>query len=191
MNDKFPYGYDVNAYINKAFELMKEEFPWATRDMITKHNYYGIKKMGDDYQYVSFYSQGDGSMKAYTEAIDCEEFIRRLASGHDWELELANPVKETFKVHAKNRYSGGWYLEDYRFQKHKLGGFSTFVQAGNRSAGGSRTFFIPASYFRLPWDEFLDKYLQLVSPGPFYVDRDDLENTKGLKTFLGYEETTD
>ena len=27
--------------------------------------------------------------------------------------------------------------------------------------------------------------------GPFYVDRDDLENTKGLKTFLGYEETTD
>ena len=55
----------------------------------------------------------------------------------------------------------------------------------------ARTFFIPASYFKLPWDEFLDKYLQLVSPGPFYVDRDDLENTKGLKTFLGYEETTD
>ena len=141
MNDKFPYGYDVNAYINKAFELMKEEFPWATRDMITKNNYYGIKKVGDEYQY--------------------------------------------------DRYSGGWYLEDYRFQKHKLGGYSTFVQAGNRSAGGSRTFFIPASYFKLPWDEFLDKYLQLVSSGPFYVDRDDLENTKGLKTFLGYEETTD
>lgn len=34
MNEKFPYGYDLNAYIDKAFEQMKADFPWATRDMI-------------------------------------------------------------------------------------------------------------------------------------------------------------
>ena len=26
MSKKFPYGYDVNAYIDKAFEQMKAEF---------------------------------------------------------------------------------------------------------------------------------------------------------------------
>ena len=33
MNEKFPYGYDLNAYIDKAFEQMKADFPWATRGM--------------------------------------------------------------------------------------------------------------------------------------------------------------
>ena len=186
MNKKFPYGYDVNAYIDKAFELMKEEFPWATGDMITKNTNYGIEKVDGDYQYVSYYSQNDGTLKAYPEDIDCEEFIRRLASGHDWDLEIANPVKETIDVPATNTCRGDWFLEIYRIQKHELGGYSAFVQAGNRSAGGSGTFFIPASYLKLPWDEFLDKYLELVNPGSFYVDRNDLENAEGLKEFLGF-----
>lgn len=186
MIKKFPYGYDVNAYIDKAFEQMKKDFPWATRDMIAEHTNYGIEKVGDDYQFVSYHSRYDGSLKAYPEDIDSEEFIRRLASGHDWELEKANRVKATLDVPATNRCSGDWFLEIYRIQKHELGGYSAFVQAGNRSAGGSRTFFIPASYLKLPWEEFLDKYLELVNPGSFYVGRDDLENTEGLKEFLGF-----
>ena len=186
MSKKFPYGYDVNAYIDKAFEQMKEDFPWATRDMITKNTNYGIKKIDGDYQFVSYYSKNDGTLKAYPEDIDFEEFIHRLASGHDWDLERANPVMETIDVPATNTCSGDWFLEIYRIQKHELGGYSVFVQAGNRSAGGSRTFFIPASYLKLPWDEFIDKYLELVNPGSFYVDRNDLENAEGLKDFLGF-----
>ena len=58
MNEKFPYGYELDAYIDKAFEMMKEDFPWATRDMIAKQTYYGIEKVGDDYQYVSYYWPG-------------------------------------------------------------------------------------------------------------------------------------
>ena len=102
MNKKFPYGYDVNAYIDKAFEQMKEDFPWATRDMIAEHTNYGIEKVGDNYQFVSYYSMYDGTLKAY------------------------------------------------------------------------------------PWEEFLDKYLELVNPGSFYVGRVDLENAEGLKEFLGF-----
>ena len=186
MNEKFAYGYDMDAYIDKASEQMKEDFPWATRDMIADHTYYGIEKVGDDYQYVSYSSWHDGTLKAYPENIDCEEFLRRLASGHDWELERANPVKEFIDVPSSCRCSGDWFLETYRIQKHQLGGYSAYVQAGNRSAGGSRTFFIPASYLKLPWEDFLDKYLDLVPPGPFYVGRSDLENCPGLKEFLGY-----
>ena len=48
MNEKFPYGYELDAYIDKAFEMMKEDFPWATRDMISKQTYYGIEKVGDE-----------------------------------------------------------------------------------------------------------------------------------------------
>ena len=186
MNKKFPFGYDVNAYIDKAFEQMREDFPWATRDMIAEHTNYGIEKVGDDYQYVSYHAKYDGTLEARPNDIDSEEFIRRLSSGHDWELESTNPVKETMDVPASCRCSGDWFLEVYRIQKHELGGFSAHVQAGNRSAGGSRTFFIPASYFKLPWEVFLDKYLELVPPGSFYVDRDDLENAVGLKEFLGF-----
>ena len=102
MNKKFPYGYDVNAYIDKAFEQMKEDFPWATRDMIAEHTNYGIEKVGDNYQFVSYYSMYDGTLKAY------------------------------------------------------------------------------------PWEEFLDKYLELVNPSSFYVGRDALENAEGLKEFLGF-----
>ena len=46
MNEKFPYGYDLNAYIDKAFEQMKADFPWATRDMIAEHTCFGIEKVG-------------------------------------------------------------------------------------------------------------------------------------------------
>ena len=30
MSEKFPYGYDLNAYIDKAFEQMKADFPSGT-----------------------------------------------------------------------------------------------------------------------------------------------------------------
>ena len=186
MSKKFPYGYDVNAYIDKAFEQMKQDFPWATREMIAENTNLGIEKVGDDYQYVSYHSQYDGTLKPYPEDIDCEEFLHRLASGRDWELQRANPVKERIDVEATNGCLGDWYLECYRIQKHQLGGYSAYITAGNRSAGGSRTIFIPASYFKLPWDEFLDKYLDLVSPGSFYVSRADLERDPRVKEFLGF-----
>lgn len=186
MDKKFPYGYDVNAYIDKAFEQMKEDFPWAKREMIVEDNNLGIEKVGDDYQYVSYRSRYDGTLVPIPLDVDCDEFIHRLASDHSWELGRENHVRETIDVPAKRTCSGDWYLEIYRIQKHELGGYSAYVQAGNRSAGASRTFFIPASYFKLTWEEFLDKYLELVSPGVFYVGKDDLENAPGLKEFLGY-----
>ena len=186
MSEKFPYGYDVNAYIDKAFEQMKADFPWATREMIAENTNVGIEKIGDDYQYVSYHSRYDGTLKSYPEDIDCEEFLRRLANGRDRELGRANPVKEYIDVEATNGCSGDWYLESYQIRKHQLGGYSAHITAGNRSAGGSRTIFIPASYFKLPWEEFLDKYLDIVSPGSFYVGRTDLERDPRIKEFLGF-----
>ena len=98
MNKKFPYGYDVNAYIDKAFEQMKADFPWATRDMIAEHTCYGIAKVGGDYQYVAFWNNDEGKPEPYPQKTDCEGFLVKLANGHEWELERANPVKEYIDV---------------------------------------------------------------------------------------------
>jgi hypothetical protein len=95
-------------------------------------------------------------------------------------------VKERIDVETSNRCSGDWFLECYRIQKHEKGGYSVYVTAGNRSAGGSKTVFIPASYFKLSWEEFLDKYLDLATPGSFYVGRADLERDPRIKEFLGF-----
>ena len=186
MNKKFPYGYDVNAYIDKAFEQMKELYPWAKKEMLRKNWSYAIEEVDGDYQFVTYFKWNDGEIERNVLNCDGEKFIETfIDQHHDW-IEDENPVTETCDVSSSCKYSRDWYLEIYRFQKHQLGGYSAFVQAGNRSAGASRTFFIPPAYFKLPWEEFLDKYLDLVPPGPFYVSRSDLEKAKGLKEFLGY-----
>lgn len=121
MNEKFPYGYDVDAYIDKAFEQMKKDFPWATRDMIAEQQYLGIAKVGGDYQYVRYYSMSDGMLSPRPMNVDSQEFIRRLASGHERALEHANPVKNYINVPASCRCRGDWFLEIYRIQKHEKG----------------------------------------------------------------------
>ena len=93
MVKKFPYGYDVNAYIDKAFEQLKADFPWATREMIAEHTLYGIAKVGSRYQYVAFWSNDEGKPEPYPQKTDCEGFIKKLYEGHEWELERANPRK--------------------------------------------------------------------------------------------------
>ena len=40
---------------------------------------------------------------------------------------------------------------------------------------------------KFPYGHDVDKYLEQVSPGPFYVGRNDLENCPGLKEFLGFK----
>ena len=186
MNEKFPYGYDVNAYIDKALERMKEQYPWAKKEMFRKEWSYAIEQENGEYQYVAYFNWGKGEIERRVLNCDGEEFIETVIDHHhDW-IEDENPVTATFNVQTSCKFSRDWFLEDYRFQKHELGGYSTFIQAGNRSAGGSRTFFIPPAYFKLPWEEFLDKYLELVPPGFFYASRADLENAEGLKEFLGF-----
>ena len=58
MNEKFPYGYDVNIYIDKAFEQMKESYFWATKEMLNPEWTYAIEQDEDgEYQYVTYYDQ--------------------------------------------------------------------------------------------------------------------------------------
>ena len=59
MSKKFPYGYDVDIYIEKAITKMKETYFWANKDMFDKKYEFSIKKIADKYQYVSIYHWDD------------------------------------------------------------------------------------------------------------------------------------
>ena len=116
-----------------------------------------------------------------------EDFYSAILNHNEYKIASYNPIKDTFKVPiACGTDAHGWYLERYEFSSHELGGYTVFVQAGDRTTGGSRTFYIPQDYFDGTFDEFLDKYTVLV-PRSFGMGKEDLKNTKGLKEFLGFK----
>lgn len=83
---------------------------------------------------------------------------------------------------------GGWMLERYEFHKLANGTYQAFIQGGDRYTGGSRTFDIPKDYLDGTYEEFLDKYEQLVPGGHFGLSKEDLLVDGGLKAFLGLME---
>lgn len=185
MSKKFPYGYDVNKYIDVAVEKMKYTFFWASRDIFDDRYEYFIEKIGNRYKYISIYH---GSDKDYREVLDCgcEEFIQTIMNNQEYAMEKANPVKDVYVVPGQSgKTVADWHLERYEFRSHLLGGYSVFCQAGDRVAGGSRTFFIPNAFFKGNYDSFLDKYITLV-PSAFGFTKEELLNIPELKKFLGY-----
>ena len=190
MSKKFPYGYDVNVYIDKAFEQLKELYPWAEKRMFRKEYRYAIeKKENGRYAFVTYYTWSDHTIERTVLDCDSEQFIQIFIQHHSSWIEWENPVKETLNL--KELIPGGtmirgWYMECYEIRSHVKGGFSVYLQAGDRSAGASRTIFIPPAFFKLSWDEFLDKYVELVSPFAFYLGKEELKDAPGLKEFLGF-----
>ena len=65
--------------------------------------------------------------------------VKKFPYGYDVNAYIDKAFEQYIDVPATNTYSCDWYLEIYRIRKHELGGYSAYVQAGNRSAGGSRT----------------------------------------------------
>ena len=186
MSQKFPYGHDVNCYIDKAIEKMKYTYPWVKKEIFDKRYEYFIEKVGNRYQYTTTYHWKGSSPEKKTLFVDGEEFIERIIWDQEYAIQDYNKVKDIFVVPGQEgKVLTGWHLEAYEFRKHELGGYSVFCQAGDRVTGGSRTFFIPPSYFEGDYDEFLDQYIELVPPA-FGFTREELANIPELKKFLGY-----
>jgi len=185
MSKKFPYGYDVQEYIDRAIEKMRYTYPWAKEELFDERYKFRIEKKNNRYQYVFNYKDKYSNSR---EILDCDgdEFIGKIINYQTFAIENANPVIDVFVVPGQSGKSfAGWYLENYEFRKHELGGYSVFCQAGDRVTGGSRTFFIPPDYFKGSYEEFLDKYIELVPPS-FGFTKEELLNIKELKKFIGY-----
>ena len=185
MSKKFPYGYDVNVYIDKAVEKMKFTYPWASRDLFDNRYEYYIEKKNNKYEYCYVYHYDDEDRK-YVLDKDGDGFIDYIIFQQEYKIESYNEVTDVFVVPGQSgKCLHGWYLERYEFRKHEMGGFSVFCQAGDRTTGGSRTFFIPPSYFKGTYEEFMDKYIELVPPS-FGFTKEELLKIPELKKFLEY-----
>lgn len=187
MEERFPLGLDVEAYLDKALEALRETYPWAERQQFRKERRYAIEETADGPRFVTYFRWSDGSVER--EVLDCDagKFIETVISqNRDW-IEDANPETERFDVPLRGGIDAhGWLFEQYTFAKHELGGYSVTVTAGNRSAGGSRTFFIPPEFFAGSYDDFLAQYAELVPAYAFGLDTEYLAETEGLRAFLGF-----
>ena len=75
----------------------------------------------------------------------------------------------------------------YVFSKLKTGAYRVDVQAGDRVTGANRTFFItPYCFEAKTYEEFLNRYLEIVPGEDFGLSRKNLLPDKELKRFLGY-----
>ena len=61
------------------------------------------------------------------------------------------------------------------------------VTAGDRTAGGSREFFItPYCFEAKTYEQFLERYLEIVPENSFGLGKKELLPNEELKKFLGY-----
>ena len=98
-----------------------------------------------------------------------------------------NPVVAEYAVPFGSVVANGWCLEKYIVYKLKSGDYKVFVQAGDRTAGGSREFFITPDCFEAKtYDEFLERYLEIVPGSSFGLNKQDLAPDMELKKFFGY-----
>ncbi len=153
--------------------------------MLEKNWRYAIKQVEGDWEFVRAYR--DENDYTVCDCSSAERFIESVEYDYQNAALAANPVVATFAVPFGRIDLHGWYLERYEFSKLKTGDYKVFVQAGNRVTGGSREFFITPYCFEAPtYEEFLDRYLEIVPGASFGIDKEDLISNNELKKFLGY-----
>ena len=184
--DFFFLGPDIDAYIDEAVRRLKEKYFWATKEMFMPQYSYKIEETDGRKEFVQYYLYDNGESLRKAEGWDGELFIQRMIYDNRSAVESANCVKEVFDVRPDYGVDcHGWCLERFEFRSHKLGGYSAFVQAGDRVAGGSREFFFTQEQMSGTFEDFLLSNGELLS-GAFGLDREYMRNFKGLKEFLGF-----
>lgn len=176
---------NTNKYITKAINRLKKIHPWVSKKHLRPNYSYAIEEKNKRKEFVSYFDHKEYWRKSLE---DEESIIQGIISDHEWWIENQNPIIDTLKLHYYGAEDlGEWRIEWYEFRKHKKGGYSSHVTAGNRSAGGSREFYLPPSFFEGTYQEFVQKYNDFV-PGAFYLSNDILEKNIELKRFLGFTE---
>ena len=182
--EKFKFGTDIEVYLEKAYQNAKKNYPWINKKMIRESWRYEIKQIGGEWEFIRVRDDGEESVCDYSSA---ERFIEGIEDEYrDAALE-ANPVVDSYDVPFSGVDCHGWNLEKYVFSKLRTGDYKVFVQAGDRTTGGSREFFITRDCFKAKsYEEFLDRYMEIVPGSHFGLCKEDLLPDKKLKAFLGY-----
>ncbi len=182
---KFKLGMDIEVYLEKAFENVKKDYRWLDKKTVEEYSRFAIKQVKGDWEFVRKFK----SDKKYY-VCDCssaESFIETVEHDYQEAALRANSAVDEYKVPFGSVEIHGWYLEKYIFYKLRSGDYKVSVQAGDRVTGGGRDFFItPYCFEAKSYEEFLDRYLEIVPGRSFGLGKEDLLPDKKLKEFLGY-----
>ena len=182
---KFSLGTDINVYLETAFKNVQKDYRWLDKKMLAKTWQYDIQRVDGDLEFVRRY--WDESEYSVYDVESAEQFIEWVE--HDYQsLALReNETVASYAPHFGHIELHGWNLESYVFYKLKSGDYKVSVTAGDRTTGGSRDFFITPDCFEAKtYEEFLERYLEIVPGYSFGLGKKDLLPDKDLKKFLGY-----
>ena len=183
--EKFKFGTDINVYLEKAFNNVKKDYRWLDRKMLGKTWQYDIRKVDGDLEFVrKCWNESEFSVYDVESA---ERFIESVEYDYQNEALRENKTVGSYAPSFGHIEIHGWNLERYVFYKLKSGDYKVSVTAGDRVTGGSREFFItPYCFEAKTYEEFLDRYLEIVPDYSFGLGKKELLPDKDLKKFLGY-----
>ena len=116
-----------------------------------------------------------------------ERFIESVKYDYQSAALQANKITASYEPSFGHISLHGWNLERYVFYKLKSGDYKVSVTAGDRVTGGSRDFFItPYCFEAKTYEEFLDRYLEIVPDYSFGLGKKELLPDRELQKFLGY-----
>ena len=183
--EKFKFGTDITVYLEKAFNNVKKDYRWLDKKMLAKTWQYDIRKVDGDWEFVRRYF--DESEYSVYDVESAEQFIEWVEHDYQSMALRENKTVASYAPHFGHIDLHGWSLESYVFYKLESGDYKVSVTAGDRTAGGSRDFFITPDCFEAKtYEEFLDRYLEIVPDYSFGLGKKDLLPDKDLKEFLGY-----
>ena len=182
---KFKFGTDINVYLDKAFENVKKDYRWIDKKMLGKTWQYDIRTVDGDLEFVrKCWNESEFSVYDVESA---ERFIESVEYDYQNEALRENKTVGSYAPSFGHIEIHGWNLERYVFYKLKSGDYKVSVTAGDRVTGGSREFFITPQCFEAEsYEEFLDRYLEIVPDYSFGLGKEELLPNNDLKKFLGY-----
>lgn len=184
-DEKFKFGTDINVYLDKAFHNVKKDYHWLDRKMLGKTWRYDIRRVDGDLEFVrKCWNEDEYSVYDVESA---EHFIESVENDYQNAALQANKVVASYAPSFGHISLHGWNLESYVFYKMKSGDYKVSVTAGDRVTGGSRDFFItPYCFEAKTYEEFLNRYLEIVPDYSFGLGKKELLPDKNLQRFLGY-----
>ncbi|MBQ5953189.1 MAG: hypothetical protein IJL47_03995 [Lachnospiraceae bacterium] len=183
--EKFRFGTDINVYLEKAFNNVKKDYRWLDKKMLGQSWQYDIRKVDGDLEFVRRY-RNESKFSVY-DVESAERFIESVEYDYQSAALQANQIVASYEPPFGHISLHGWNLERYIFYKLKSGDYKVSVTAGDRTTGGSRDFFItPRCFEAKTYEEFLDRYLEIVPAYSFGLGKKELLPNKDLKKFLGY-----
>ena len=183
--EKFKFGTDINVYLEKAFDHVKKEYRWLDKTMIGKTWRYDIRRVDGDLEFVR--KCWNESRYSVYDVESAERFIECVEYDYQSAALQANKTVASYAPSFGSIELHGWYLERYVFYKLESGDYKVSVTAGDRVTGGSRDFFItPYCFEAKTYEEFLNRYLEIVPDYSFGLGKKELLPDNDLKRFLGY-----